>query len=137
MKKYFTINSYTRSISIRLLRTKQIDRFAKIDVLNNPAFISAHTGISIYEPASGKYWYNYQGDKYFVPASNTKLVTCYAAMKYLGDSFAGIRYRELNNKIIIYGAGDPTFSHPDFTQQKSFWLFEKSKKQIMIYNGLS
>src|SRR5690348_9848635 len=47
---------------------------------------NAHVGISIYEPATGKYWYNYNGDKYFVPASNTKLPTCYAAMKYLGDT---------------------------------------------------
>lgn len=116
--------------------TKQIDRFAKINVLNNPAFISAHTGISIYEPASGKYWYNYQADKYFVPASNTKLVTCYAAMKYLGDSLVGIRYRELNNKIIIYGAGDPTFLHPDFTQQRVFGFLKNTAKQI-VFNNLS
>ncbi|HTM92101.1 MAG TPA: D-alanyl-D-alanine carboxypeptidase, partial [Flavisolibacter sp.] len=66
--------------------TKQIAKSARETVLKDEALQTAHVGISIYEPATGKYWYNYNGDKYFVPASNTKLPTCYAAMKYLGDS---------------------------------------------------
>src|SRR5215212_6307699 len=71
---------------------KQIDKSARKIVLDDPSLQAAHVGISIYEPATGKYLYNYQGDKYFVPASNTKLPTCYAAMKYLGDSLIGLRY---------------------------------------------
>ena len=62
---------------------KQIAKSAKADVLDTKALQAAHTGISIFDPAANKYLYNYQGDKYFVPASNTKLPTCYAAMKYL------------------------------------------------------
>src|SRR5687767_7461668 len=71
---------------------KQISKSAKTEVLNNNALLAAHVGISIFEPATNKYWFNYQGDKYFVPASNTKIPTCYAAMKYLGDSLVGLRY---------------------------------------------
>ena len=67
---------------------KQISHSAKMGLLSDASLKTAHTGISIYEPATGKYWFNYQGDKYFVPASNTKIPTCYAAMKYLGDSLA-------------------------------------------------
>src|SRR5580765_7233736 len=70
---------------------QEISKSAK-QVINDSSLLTAHVGISIYEPASGKYWYNYQGDKYFVPASNTKLPTCYAAMKYLGDSLVGLEY---------------------------------------------
>jgi D-alanyl-D-alanine carboxypeptidase/D-alanyl-D-alanine-endopeptidase (penicillin-binding protein 4) len=50
--------------------SKKINRPAKEYLLHNPVFISAHTGISIYEPESGTYWYDYQGEKYFTPASN-------------------------------------------------------------------
>src|SRR5687768_1795194 len=71
---------------------RKISKSAKEVVLGNPALISAHVGISIYEPATGKYWYDHDGDKYFVPASNTKIPSCYAAMKYLGDSLVGIKY---------------------------------------------
>src|SRR5882672_5355621 len=59
---------------------KQIGHLATTDILNNAALQSAHIGISVYDPASNKYLYNYQGDKYFVPASNTKLFSLYAGM---------------------------------------------------------
>ena len=70
---------------------KEISKSAK-QVIDDSSLLTAHVGISIYEPATEKYWFNYQGDKYFVPASNTKLPTCYAAMKYLGDSLVGFRW---------------------------------------------
>ncbi|MEO6638859.1 MAG: D-alanyl-D-alanine carboxypeptidase [Ginsengibacter sp.] len=115
--------------------SKQIQRFAKNDVLTNPAFVPAHIGISIYEPATATYLYNYQGDKYFVPASNTKLVTCYAAMKYLGDSLSGLRYVENSDTLIIYGAGDPTFLHPDFPQQRVYDFLKSVNKPIVLNNS--
>lgn len=105
---------------------QQISRSAKETVLQQPAFKAAHTGISIYEPATGKYWFNYQGDKYFVPASNTKIPTCYAAMKYLGDSLVGLRYGipeedGFNKKVFaIKVTADPTFLHPDYKYQPVF-----------------
>src|SRR6187200_3599150 len=100
--------------------TKQISKSAKNNVINDSSLVNAHLGISIYEPATGKYWYNYNGDKYFVPASNTKIPTCYAAMKYLGDSLVGLRY--IYNKspfgnYTVIPTGDPTFLHPDFKTQ--------------------
>lgn len=94
---------------------QKISKSAK-QVINDSSLVAAHVGISIYEPATGKYWYNYQGDKYFVPASNTKIPTCYAAMKYLGDSLVGLRVTEYDNYIFLFGNGDPTFLHPDFVR---------------------
>src|SRR5215470_10572074 len=71
---------------------KQISKSATQLVLKDSSLTTAHVGITIFEPATNKYWFNYQGDHYFVPASNTKIPTCYAAMKYLGDSLVGLRY---------------------------------------------
>ena len=81
--------------------SRQIAKSAKEKILNDEALQTAHVGISIYEPAKGKYLYNYQGDKYFVPASNTKLPTCYAAMKYLGDSLVGLRYLDVDDSTLL------------------------------------
>jgi D-alanyl-D-alanine carboxypeptidase/D-alanyl-D-alanine-endopeptidase (penicillin-binding protein 4) len=106
---------------------KQISKSAK-QVINDSSLLTAHVGISIYDPETGKYWYNYQGDKYFVPASNTKIPTCYAAMKYLGDSLVGLRYEELvsNYPIIrIEATGDPTLLHPDFPRQSVIDFFKR------------
>ena len=104
---------------------KQIAKSAKENVLTAPALQTAHVGISIYEPAANKYWFNYQGERYFVPASNTKLPTCYAAMKYLGDSLVGLRYLIHNNNIDIIGTGDPTFLHSDFRNQPVFEFLKR------------
>src|SRR5438067_7277729 len=107
---------------------KQIEKSAQKNVLNDSALVNAHVGISIYEPATNKYWYNYQGNKYFVPASNIKLATCYAAMKYLGDSLVGLRYRyqDYLNTFYIIPTGDPTFLHPDFKQHRVLDFYKRN-----------
>jgi D-alanyl-D-alanine carboxypeptidase/D-alanyl-D-alanine-endopeptidase (penicillin-binding protein 4) len=110
---------------------KQISKSANEDVLSNKALTTAHVGISIFEPAANKYWFNYQGDKYFVPASNTKLPTCYAAMKYLGDSLVGGRISDSSDVLYFNPTGDPTFLHPYFSSQPVLDLL-KSYKTIIV-----
>jgi D-alanyl-D-alanine carboxypeptidase/D-alanyl-D-alanine-endopeptidase (penicillin-binding protein 4) len=110
--------------------TKQISKSATQLVLKDSALRSAHVGISIYEPATGKYWYNYQGDHYFVPASNTKIPTCYAAMKYLGDSLAGILESENDTAIFFLPAADPTLLHPDFKNQPVISFLQNARKKL-------
>ncbi len=120
--------------------SKQIARSANEDVLSNKALTTAHVGISVFEPAANKYWFNYQGDKYFVPASNTKLPTCYAAMKYLGDSLVGLRYGYSGilpnyNGIAIEPSGDPTLMHPDFKNQPVMEFLKEQVKNIKLTWG--
>lgn len=107
--------------------TSRIQKTAQKTVLASAALRTAHVGISIYEPATGKRWYDYQGDKYFVPASNTKLATCYAAMKYLGDSLVGARFGIGKDGVVeLFPTGDPTFLHPEFPFQP---VYERLKKE--------
>jgi D-alanyl-D-alanine carboxypeptidase/D-alanyl-D-alanine-endopeptidase (penicillin-binding protein 4) len=116
---------------------KQIDRSAKADVLTNKALQAAHVGLSIFDPSANKYLYNYQGDKYFVPASNTKIPTCYAAMKYLGDSLVGLRYGTPEESfakehyVVVKPTGDPSFLHDNFNRHPvfSFLLTDWIKKR--------
>lgn len=110
----------------------KIAKSAKSTVLNAAPLKTAHIGISIYDPETGKYLYNYQGDKYFVPASNTKIPTCYATMKYLGDSLVGLRYSVENNYLKIFPSGDPTFLHPDFNRQPVLDFFKRSKQNMFL-----
>jgi len=106
-----------------------IEKVAKATIFSDSNFATAHIGISIYDATDNKYLYNYQGDKYFVPASNTKLLTCYAAMKYLGDSIVGLQYDEQNGFVTFSGTGDPTFMMSDFANQPVL-DFLKSKPSI-------
>jgi serine-type D-Ala-D-Ala carboxypeptidase/endopeptidase (penicillin-binding protein 4) len=118
--------------------SRQIEKSARENVLNDDALKTAHVGISVFEPATGKYWYNYQGDKYFVPASNTKLPTCYAVMKYLGDSLVGLKVSEYENHLFLFGNGDPTFLHVDYKSHPVFDFLktlDKSNKSVFLGSG--
>lgn len=113
--------------------SKQISKQAQTILLSDSAVSSGHTGISIYEPATGKYWYNYNADKYFIPASNTKLFTLYAGMKYLGDSLTGLAYQNFSDTAInVSGTGDPTFMHPDFKNQAVLDFLKAQHKSIYL-----
>jgi len=109
---------------------KQISKSATQLVLKDSSLRTAHVGISIYEPATNKYWYNYQGDHYFVPASNTKIPTCYAAMKYLGDSLVGVSEMENDTAIFFLPAADPTFLHPGFKNQPVLIYLQNANKKL-------
>ena len=109
---------------------QKISRSASKLVLKDSSLLTAHVGISIYDTETGKYWYNYQGEKYFVPASNTKIPTCYVAMKYLGDSLKCFLAAENDTVLLILPAGDPTLLHPDFKNQPAFNFLKDSKKRI-------
>ncbi len=111
---------------------KQISKSATETVLTNKALSTAHVGISIFEPATNKYWYNYQGEHYFVPASNTKLPTCYAAMKYLGDSLTSALVFYNDTAVFIIPSGDPTLLHPDFKIHPLIDFLKIQPKKINI-----
>ena len=116
--------------------SKQISKQATRVLLKDSAISTGHIGISIYEPATDRYWYNYDATKYFVPASNTKLFSLYAGMKYLGDSLVGLRYEVDKDSVVkIQPTGDPTFLHPEFLNQPVY-AFLKNSKWISFTNRL-
>ena len=104
-------------------------------LLADTIFRNAHVGISVYDPVARKYLVSHQADKYFVPASNVKIATCYAAMKYLKHILPGIKYYENDTAIYIIPTGDPTFLHRDFPVQPVFDFLKKQSKKIYISNS--
>ncbi|HVI45919.1 MAG TPA: D-alanyl-D-alanine carboxypeptidase [Chitinophaga sp.] len=109
-----------------------ISKWANTHILHEEPLQQAHVGISIYEPATGKYWYQYQDDKYFTPASNTKIFSLYTGLKILGDSLPGIRYYENDTALFVKGMGDPSFLHPDFQLQRVMQLMQETSKKIYV-----
>jgi len=111
---------------------REIGKAANASLLQDENVKDAHVGISIYDASANKYLYNYHGNKYFVPASNTKLFTCYAALKYLGDSLPGIRYLEDDTAVYLMPTGDPSLLHSDFKKNPVIDFLQKTKKHIYI-----
>ncbi len=100
-----------------------------------PELQNAHIGISILDTETGKYLYNYQGDKYFVPASNTKIFTLYAGMKYLKDSLPGINYTENADTMFIFPTADPSLLHPDFKKQPVIEKLQQTNKKLVLVDN--
>jgi serine-type D-Ala-D-Ala carboxypeptidase/endopeptidase (penicillin-binding protein 4) len=108
------------------------DNSALRQLVETKELSTALVGVYVYDDSSKKEIADYQGDKYFVPASNTKLFSLYAGMKYLGDSLVGIRYSENDTAIFVYPTGDPSLLHPDFQSQPVVDFLRKSPKKIYL-----
>jgi serine-type D-Ala-D-Ala carboxypeptidase/endopeptidase (penicillin-binding protein 4) len=93
---------------------------------------TALVGVYVYDDSSKKEIADYQGDKYFVPASNTKLFSLYIGLKYLGDSLVGIRYSENDTAVFVYPTGDPSLLHPDFQSQPVIDFLRRTRKKIYL-----
>jgi D-alanyl-D-alanine carboxypeptidase/D-alanyl-D-alanine-endopeptidase (penicillin-binding protein 4) len=113
--------------------SKKITKNAGTALIIDSAVRNAHIGISVYDPAEKKFIYSHNADKYFVPASNVKLITLYAGMKILRDSLPGIKYALLENgNLLIQGSGDPTFLHPDFTQHPVYDFLKTKRIRLIL-----
>lgn len=112
--------------------SRKMQRLAGNTLFNDTVLADAHTGIAVFDVETNQFIYNYQADKYFVPASNTKIISLYAGMKYLQDSLVGLRYKEMNDTLFIVPSGDPSFLHPDFSSQPVFDFLKRQSKPITI-----
>ena len=91
-----------------------------------------HLGFSLYDPGKNETIFEYKSDKYFTPASNTKIYTMLASLEVLGDSVPGLYYLERGDSLIIWGSGDPSFLYENTAQGKVLDFLQKSEKDIYL-----
>lgn len=102
----------------------------------NSAIISKyHVGFALYDMEKKEMIYQKEADKYFTPASNTKLFTFYAGLKMVPDSIPSLRYVERGDSLIFWGTGDPSFLHTHLKGTKAFDLLKKSTKKLFYAPG--
>jgi len=106
-------NSYEKQQSSKSICPAQLG--AAIDAaINRPQFRRARWGILIepLSPTTNRPLYNREGDRYFIPASNAKLLTTAAALRQLGSEFR-IRtsiYQTSASSLRVVGRGDPSLT---------------------------
>lgn len=114
--------------------TRHLQKEAADHLLKQTDLRHAYVGISIYDPAKRKYVYEHDGEKYFTPASNTKLYTFFTGLSYLGDSTSGIQYQVQDDTLYIRGTGDPSLLHPEFAVQPAFDFLKQTSLPIVFTN---
>ena len=125
---------YTLLLSVTLLSTapcfgqgfEDLDRaIAQSSILNRHYY-----GFNLYDLDSNRMVYGRNADKYFTPASNTKVFTLFTALKHIGDSIPGIQYVERGDSLIFWGTGDPTFLHPKLDTHRVYDFLKNTSKTL-------
>lgn len=101
-------------------------------IRNDTALQQAHTGIAMYDPAQKKYLFQKSSNKYFTPASNTKIATLYAAMRYLEDRVPSFKYGIHNDTLFVLPLGDPSFLYPKFSNQPAKEFLDKQPLPVAV-----
>jgi D-alanyl-D-alanine carboxypeptidase/D-alanyl-D-alanine-endopeptidase (penicillin-binding protein 4) len=113
------------------IRKRKIKKLFKHSVIVKDHF----TGFALYDMDAKKMVYELNSDKYFTPASNTKLFTFYTCLKMLGDSIPALKYAVRQDSLIFWGTGDPAFLHSVLKGTKGFDLLKNSDKKLFFSSG--
>jgi len=94
-----------------------------------------HVGFYLYDLASKKVKVDYNGAKYFTPASNTKIFTLYTSLKLLGDSISSLKYIKRGDSLIFQGMGDPSFLYPNVFDNGRTFNFLKQHRGGLFFSS--
>jgi len=100
----------------RHIKKRKIKRLFKHSIILNDHF----TGFALYDLDEKKMIFEKDADKYFIPASNTKLFTFYTCLKMLGDSIPTLKYLIHGDSLLFWGTGDPSFLDSGLKGTKGF-----------------
>lgn len=139
MKRFFTIATVLSlfilaSCSVQKPQPKAYQNIATL-IDNSSVLKQHHVGFIIKEIGENPVMFQKNADKYFIPASNTKLLTFYTALNMLGDSVPSIQYTTVNDSLLVWPMADASFLHSAFKNHKGFNFIKNSGKNIYLISG--
>lgn len=102
---------------------------------NSQVIKQYQVGFALYNPADKKMVFQKDADKYFTPASNTKLYTFFASLKMLPDLMPALKYIERNDSLIFWGTGDPAFLQFAIKDKSAYNFLLASNKKLFFSPG--
>jgi serine-type D-Ala-D-Ala carboxypeptidase/endopeptidase (penicillin-binding protein 4) len=140
----FTLKNHTFiflafALSICLLTScstnKIISKKVAKEFKNSQVIKQYQVGFALYNPADKKMIFQKDADKYFTPASNTKLYTFFASLKMLPDLMPALKYIERNDSLIFWGTGDPSFLQFAVKDKSAYNFLLASNKKLFFSPG--
>jgi D-alanyl-D-alanine carboxypeptidase/D-alanyl-D-alanine-endopeptidase (penicillin-binding protein 4) len=120
-----------QACSVQKRMAKRIDKTFKASAVVNQYPV----GFALYDLEAGEMVYEKNADKYFTPASNTKLFTFYAGLKMIPDSIPTLRYVVKGDSLIFWGTGDPSFLQSQLKGTKGLEFLKASPHQLFFAAG--
>ncbi|NBB76186.1 MAG: D-alanyl-D-alanine carboxypeptidase [Bacteroidetes bacterium] len=102
-------------------------------VAGSDVFSESLTGFVLYDPDADSVLYEHHGSRYFIPASNTKILTLYASLNALPDKLPSLRYEERNDTLYFHGTGDPAFLNSNFDFSAGY-DFLSGRDEVLVYD---
>jgi len=100
---------------------------------DSDVFSESHTGFVLYDPEADSVLHDRDGRRFFTPASNTKILTLYAALNALPDTLPSLHYKVQNDTLYFRGTGDPSFLNPHFENYEAY-QFLKGREEVLVYD---
>lgn len=110
-------------------------------ITNIDRHINSHTtndyfqGLLVYDPIKRDTLYSHNDQKYFTPASNTKIITLYTSLKTLPEKIPALKYIIKNDTLFMEGTGDPTLLHPYFGDSTAIKLAQNHRNIFLHLNN--
>lgn len=127
------------ALSICLLTScstnKIISKKVAKEFKNSQVIKQYQVGFALYNPADKRMIFQKDADKYFTPASNTKLYTFFAGLKMLPDLMPALKYIERNDSLIFWGTGDPAFLQFAVKDKSAYNFLLASNKKLFFSPG--
>jgi D-alanyl-D-alanine carboxypeptidase/D-alanyl-D-alanine-endopeptidase (penicillin-binding protein 4) len=134
---YFTFLAF--ALSICLLTSCSTDKIISKKVAkefkNSQAIKQYQVGFALYNPTDKRMVFEKDADKYFTPASNTKLYTFFASLKMIPDLMPALKYVERNDSLIFWGTGDPAFLQFAVKDKSAYNFLLASNKKLFFAPG--
>jgi len=119
----------TACVSNKYVITKQFNK-----TLSSSFYKNQFTGVLVIDADSKDTIYNQNSNRYFIPASNTKIFTLFAALKTLPNQVPALRYLKTNDSLYFEGTGDPSFLHP-YLKDSTVLQFLKTQSNLVFVHG--
>lgn len=90
-----------------------------------------HAGFYLYDPVKKQVLADYQSDKYFTPASNTKILTLYAAKLVLEDPLPEFYILKDSVATYLWPTGNPSFLNPVLSDSLNYEILAASDSLVL------
>lgn len=100
--------------------------------LTTPLFKKDFSGIHIEKVDNGQIIYQQFANHRFIPASNIKILTLYAAIKTLDKKIPAFHYESQQDTLWLWGSGDPAFLYNKVQQDFLLPSFLATRKEKVI-----
>lgn len=113
----------------------KIKRVLQEKLQQTEATFQDHTGFYLFDIQKNEAIVEYNADRYFTPASNTKILTLFSSLTILGDSIPALRYVERQDSLIFWGTGDPSFLNKFVFNSARTYSFLRNARQQLYFSS--